>query len=82
MLSTMAEMMSTVKLAVAAIASISLLVGGAVGIALGVGLGAAGASMLGYPARPSVAAMLLAAGFCIMRRLRTERRRARDDHET
>ena len=113
MLSTMAEMMSTVKLAVAAIASISLLVGGigvmnimlvsitertreigvrkalgarnsairvqfiteavviclvggAVGIALGVGLGTAGASMLGYPARPSVAAMLLAAGFSMV----------------
>ena len=26
--------------------------------------------------------LLLAAGFCIMRRLRTERRRAREDHET
>ena len=39
------------------------LVGGALGVALGVGLGSLGASLLGYAAKPSPAAILLAVGF-------------------
>ena len=112
MLDTMTEMLDTVKLAIAAIASISLLVGGigvmnimlvsitertreigtrkalgatngairlqfitesvviclvggALGIALGVAGGGAAATALGYPARPSLPVMLLAAGFSV-----------------
>ena len=39
------------------------LVGGVLGVALGIGLGAAGAGLLGYAARPSVSSILLAVGF-------------------
>lgn len=39
------------------------LVGGAFGIALGVGLGVMGANLLGTPAKPSIAAITMAAGF-------------------
>lgn len=39
------------------------LVGGALGVALGVGLGSLGANLLGYAARPSLTAILLAVGF-------------------
>ena len=39
------------------------LVGGALGVALGVGLGSAGAVLLGYAAKPSAAAIVLAVGF-------------------
>ena len=39
------------------------LVGGALGVALGVALGSAGASLLGYAAKPSLSAILVAAGF-------------------
>ena len=110
MMSTLTEMLDTIKLAVAAIAAISLLVGGigvmnimlvsitertreigvrkalgapnsairvqfitesvviclaggALGIAVGIALGAWGAGMLGYPARPSITAIAIAVGF-------------------
>ena len=39
------------------------LVGGALGVALGVALGSAGASLLGYAAKPSLSAILVAVGF-------------------
>ena len=39
------------------------LVGGALGVALGVGLGSLGASLLGYAAKPSLSAILVAVGF-------------------
>ena len=39
------------------------LVGGALGVALGVGLGSVGASLLGYAAKPSPSAILVAVGF-------------------
>ena len=39
------------------------LVGGALGMALGVGLGSLGASLLGYAAKPSLSAILVAVGF-------------------
>ena len=39
------------------------LVGGALGVALGVALGSAGASLLGYAAKPSISAILVAVGF-------------------
>lgn len=39
------------------------LVGGALGVAFGVGLGSLGASLLGYAAKPSLVAILLAVGF-------------------
>ncbi|OUN83103.1 ABC transporter permease [Gemmiger sp. An50] len=42
------------------------LVGGALGVALGVGLGAAGAGLLGYAAKPSPAAIGLAVGFSML----------------
>ena len=42
------------------------LVGGALGVALGVGLGAAGAGLLGYAAKPSLAAIGLAVGFSML----------------
>ncbi len=42
------------------------LVGGALGVILGVGLGAAGASLLGYAAKPSAAAIVLAVGFSML----------------
>ena len=42
------------------------LVGGALGVALGVGLGAAGAGLLGYAAKPSLTAIGLAVGFSML----------------
>ena len=42
------------------------LVGGALGVALGVGLGAAGAGLLGYAAKPSPSAIGLAVGFSML----------------
>lgn len=110
MLEEMTSMMNTVKLAISAIAAISLLVGGIgvmnimlvsitertreigtrkalgapgiairmqfiieavvicmigglLGVAVGVGMGAAGAHLLGYAAKPSTSAILLAVGF-------------------
>ncbi len=42
------------------------LVGGALGVALGVGLGAAGAGLLGYAAKPSLSAIGLAVGFSML----------------
>ena len=39
------------------------LVGGALGVALGVALGSVGASLLGYAAKPSLSAILIAVGF-------------------
>lgn len=39
------------------------LAGGALGIAVGIALGAWGAGMLGYPARPSITAIAIAVGF-------------------
>lgn len=39
------------------------LAGGALGIAVGIALGAWGAGMLGYPARPSISAIAIAVGF-------------------
>lgn len=110
MLEEMTSMMNTVKLAISAIAAISLLVGGIgvmnimlvsitertreigtrkalgapgiairmqfiteavvicmigglLGVSLGVGLGAVGANLLGYAAKPSVTAIALAVGF-------------------
>ena len=42
------------------------LVGGALGVALGVGLGAAGAGLLGYAAKPSLSALGLAVGFSML----------------
>ncbi|WP_370828564.1 ABC transporter permease [Fournierella massiliensis] len=42
------------------------LVGGALGVALGVGLGAAGAGLLGYVAKPSLTAIGLAVGFSML----------------
>ena len=39
------------------------LVGGALGVALGVALGSVGASLLGYAAKPSLSAILVAVGF-------------------
>ncbi|MDR0852185.1 MAG: ABC transporter permease [Clostridiales Family XIII bacterium] len=44
-------------------AVIICLVGGLIGIAAGIGLGAIGASLLGFPAHASVFAILLASGF-------------------
>lgn len=110
MLEEMTSMMNTVKLAISAIAAISLLVGGIgvmnimlvsitertreigtrkalgapgiairmqfiieavvicmigglLGVSVGVGLGAVGANLLGYAAKPSLAAIALAVGF-------------------
>ncbi len=110
MLETMTDMLSTVQIAIAGIAAISLLVGGigvmnimlvsitertreigtrkalgatnrairvqfiiesiilcmvagVLGVALGVALGSVCASLLGYPARPSISACVLAVGF-------------------
>ena len=42
------------------------LVGGALGVALGVGLGAAGAGLLGYAAKPSLSAIGLTVGFSML----------------
>ena len=42
------------------------LVGGALGVALGVGLGAAGAGLLGYAAKPGLTAIGLAVGFSML----------------
>ncbi|WP_337575856.1 ABC transporter permease [Fournierella sp.] len=42
------------------------LVGGALGVALGVGLGAAGAGLLGYAAKPSLSAIGLAVSFSML----------------
>ena len=42
------------------------LVGGALGVALGVGLGAAGVGLLGYAAKPSLTAIGLAVGFSML----------------
>lgn len=39
------------------------LIGGLIGIGVGMGLGGLGASLLGFPARPSVSAILMAVGF-------------------
>ena len=39
------------------------LVGGALGVALGVALGSVGTSLLGYAAKPSLSAILVAVGF-------------------
>lgn len=44
-------------------AVIICLIGGMIGAAVGIGLGSAGATMMGYPARPSLAAMAVAVVF-------------------
>ncbi len=41
------------------------LVGGAIGVAAGVGLGAMGANLLGYAASPSIASIAVAVGFSV-----------------
>lgn len=42
------------------------LIGGLIGVAVGISLGAVGASLLGYAARPSIAAIILAVGFSMV----------------
>ena len=54
---------SAIRLQFVTEAVVICLVGGVLGVALGIGLGAAGAGLLGYAAQPSVSSILLAVGF-------------------
>ena len=54
---------SAIRLQFVTEAVVICLVGGVLGVALGIGLGAAGANLLGYAARPTVSSILLAVGF-------------------